>query len=232
MVKSLSELLEARETHLSNLDNCKSSRTKILTLLKRDGSSSAVASEAAAEHGLEGFDHSRCTDCSIGFTITCDCTTHLAALQKQGQDANDMLQSLVEIREQMTEVAIKLDFASPGPTSPVAGSLSGFHDSNAYPDEDTNGNGYNNPSNTHSSTGAGTDASNASKYDSSTPNDNNQNNSKQSSLSKEDDAETLESSTSSIQLEFPSCDTNASNPSSSAATSSEVANDFNDHHNS
>ena len=36
-----------------------------------------------------GFDHSRCSDCSYGYSITCDCTNHMTNLQKQGQDAND-----------------------------------------------------------------------------------------------------------------------------------------------
>ena len=35
------------------------------------------------------FDHSRCSDCSYGYSITCDCTNHMVTLQKQGQEAND-----------------------------------------------------------------------------------------------------------------------------------------------
>ncbi len=49
------------------------------------------------------FDHSRCADCSYAYSITCDCTNHFSALQKQATDANQKLQALVEIREKMSE---------------------------------------------------------------------------------------------------------------------------------
>lgn len=64
----------------------------------------AVAGGADGEDAeVVTFDHSRCQDCSYAYSITCDCTNHFAALNKQAVEANQKLQALVEIREKMSE---------------------------------------------------------------------------------------------------------------------------------
>ena len=88
---------------------------------------------------VAAFDHSRCSDCSYGYSMTCDCAAHLEALQQQAHCANDRLHQLVEIREQLSEEAERLSEGLPehvvaggaaaaaaphGQHSPTAGTMS------------------------------------------------------------------------------------------------------------
>ena len=78
----------------------------IKAAVKREGvAASTASSESDDSQDRNSFDHSRCTDCSYGYSMACDCMSHLAALQKQAQDANRRLQMLVEVRERMLEAA-------------------------------------------------------------------------------------------------------------------------------
>jgi hypothetical protein len=96
-----------------NLDNCERSYQAISLMIHRSGvdDSRSPKENRSWESDIEmslppiTFDHSRCADCSYGYSITCDCTNHLAALQQQALDANQRLQALVEMREKMCEVA-------------------------------------------------------------------------------------------------------------------------------
>lgn len=101
-VDALGTILEKRGVQQSNLDNCMWSQDAIRAAIKRDG-----VSEKSEEDGIAEltFDHSTCVDCSYGYSITCECMSHLSTLQKQAQDANKRLQALVEIRERMMEAA-------------------------------------------------------------------------------------------------------------------------------
>ncbi len=79
----------------------------IKAAVKREGVAN-VTTENDEMQDRNSFDHSRCTDCSFGYSMACDCMSHLAALQKQAQDANRRLQMLVEVRERMLEAAESL----------------------------------------------------------------------------------------------------------------------------
>ncbi|RYG68750.1 hypothetical protein EON64_04470 [archaeon] len=102
-VDHLGYLLEKRGVQQSNLDNCLWSLDAIRTAIRRDG----IYDDPHSDHSVANtpFDHFRCLDCSFGYSITCECMSHLSTLQKQAQDANKRLQALVEIRERMTEAA-------------------------------------------------------------------------------------------------------------------------------
>jgi hypothetical protein len=101
----LAYLLEKRGIQQSNLDNCMWSLDAIKSAVKREGVASTSSSENDETQERNSFDHARCTDCSFGYSMSCDCMSHLAALQKQAQDANRRLQMLVEVRERMLEAA-------------------------------------------------------------------------------------------------------------------------------
>lgn len=102
----LAYILEQRGIQQSNLDNCLWSLDAIKSAVKREG----VALDGEdKDSDIQKFDHSRCTDCSIGYSMSCDCMSHFTALQKQAQDANQRLLSLVEIRERMSEAVDALN---------------------------------------------------------------------------------------------------------------------------
>ncbi len=107
----LAHILEKRGIQQSNLDNCLWSLDALKNAVKREGianTAAATLNEGEESTDRNSFDHGRCTDCSYGYSMACDCMSHLAALQKQAQDANKRLQSLVEIREKMFEAAENL----------------------------------------------------------------------------------------------------------------------------
>lgn len=58
------------------------------------------------------FDHNRCSDCAIGFTIANDCVAALWRLHEQAIAINDRLSILVELRERITEIALSLDISN------------------------------------------------------------------------------------------------------------------------
>jgi hypothetical protein len=107
-VGCMAALLESRETQMNNLDNSDRSLQAVSLLIRRGGIGEAglvgLDMDGADDCEPMTFDHSRCADCSYAYSITCDCTNHFAALQKQAMEANQKLQSLVEIREKMSEV--------------------------------------------------------------------------------------------------------------------------------
>lgn len=138
-VEHLSSVLETRETYSSNLESCESAKAHLLALVKRDYSgtdgdllrlcnvfrSFEFSSDIFNLYfillllfldQLNGdpsqsseFDHSSCKDCSYGCTISSDCAKHMVALRQQVIDANSRLQSLVEVRERVMEIASDLD---------------------------------------------------------------------------------------------------------------------------
>eukprot|EP01038_Epipyxis_sp_PR26KG_P010107 gene10107-13583_t len=110
-VTCLGAILENRGTHLANLENCERSLEALNIIIKRGGATS-YGEDIDPNVGVLKFDHDRCSDCSYGYSITCDCTNHLAALQKQAVEANMRLQALVEMRERMTEVSDEISYAS------------------------------------------------------------------------------------------------------------------------
>jgi len=91
---------------MSNLNSCEASRVHLTGLLKRDY---AGIEDEPLDPTMIEFDHSRCTDCSYGCTITGDCTNNLVALRHQAIEANNRLQSLVEIRERIGEIAAEIE---------------------------------------------------------------------------------------------------------------------------
>lgn len=104
----MAALLESRETQMNNLDNSDRSLQAVSLLIRRGGIGEANGDLDGGSNSEDcepmTFDHSRCADCSYAYSITCDCTNHFAALQKQALEANEKLQALVEIREKMSEV--------------------------------------------------------------------------------------------------------------------------------
>lgn len=120
---SLGAVLEKRGVQQSNLDNCLWSLEAIRAAIKRDGVSRDHDDDCSSAESAEPltFDHSRCVDCSYGYSITCECMSHLSTLQKQAQDANKRLQALVEIRERMMEASELMNQQTdPCPPNPTA----------------------------------------------------------------------------------------------------------------
>lgn len=122
----LAAVLENRGTEIANLDNCQRSLEAIQEMQKRSGVAGAEAAEEA--EALPSFDHSRCADCSYSYSITCDCTNHMAALQQQGVDANQRLQQLVEMREKLTEISDEFAAAAAQDSGSGGGSSHGSPD--------------------------------------------------------------------------------------------------------
>lgn len=106
-----------------NVDNCLWSLDALKAVVKREGlgpssqpstapppadidaANNGEASVVEEEREVTTFDHARCADCAYGYSMAGDCISHLAALQKQAQDANKRLQMLVEMRERMMEAS-------------------------------------------------------------------------------------------------------------------------------
>lgn len=119
-VDSLSAILEKRGVQQSNLDNCLWSLDAIRSAVKRDGFSDKYfesSPNGTPQSPDCTFDHSRCVDCSYGYSLTCECMSHMSTLQKQAQDANKRLQALVEMREKMVEAAELMNQQQLDPTS-------------------------------------------------------------------------------------------------------------------
>lgn len=95
---------------MANLENCERFLETISHLIKRGGDN-IIYTEEDSTAEIPKFDHSRCSDCSYGYSITCDCSNHLSALQKQALEANMRLQSLVEMREKMAEASEELSMS-------------------------------------------------------------------------------------------------------------------------
>lgn len=94
----LSNILEVRETHLSNLESCTKSSKKLMDLLR------VTDDEAAGtQPQLQAFDHSLCHDCAYVETITADCVAHLEKLTQQTAESSQKLLWLVELREKVRE---------------------------------------------------------------------------------------------------------------------------------
>ncbi len=131
----MAALLESRETQMNNLDNSDRSLQAVSVLIRRGG----IGEVSVIGLDMDGcghmddcepmtFDHSRCADCSYAYSITCDCTNHFAALQKQALEANQKLQSLVEIREKMSEVYDQMVSEANGVDPSKHGSFSSVRD--------------------------------------------------------------------------------------------------------
>lgn len=101
--------------------------TKTIDTMSSDASTQSVPSPRATNKSVKerlisgipiSFDHIRCTDCTLGHTISQDCANNLKALQQQALYATSRLQILVELRERMYEVAETLDLTSSPSPSP------------------------------------------------------------------------------------------------------------------
>jgi len=102
---ALTALLEKRSVEQCNFENCERSIHAIALLTNRAGVMGGETT--SAEDATISFDHSRCSDCSYGYSITSDCTNHMITLQKQGHEANNRLRELVVMREKMAEVSLQ-----------------------------------------------------------------------------------------------------------------------------
>lgn len=147
-----------------NVDNCLWSLDALKAVVKREGlgpSSSQPSTmppladvdnanngEVVVEEDREvvTFDHSRCADCAYGYSMAGDCISHLAALQKQAQDANKRLQMLVEMRERMMEASELMKIQLYGGTANTSGNNTNNNSSSA-----ANGSGTNSMSSRDSS---------------------------------------------------------------------------------
>ncbi len=107
-VKHLNHLLEEKEAHMSNHYNCETALQKLAAFLKKDHPGDY------SDNIDEIFDHSLCTDCLCCYSLTNECMNHLTALQEQVQCANKRLQDLVEIRENINEIADQMGFQHSG----------------------------------------------------------------------------------------------------------------------
>lgn len=102
-VAFLANLLETRGTQLANLDNCEKAMQLIDGIISRNKGLGIEDTKEIEKEEKYTYDHSRCADCSYGYSMTYDCTNHLAALRKQALEANTRLQSIVEIRERIAD---------------------------------------------------------------------------------------------------------------------------------
>ena len=91
----------------SHVDHCLSSLDALQQVVSRPNNNtpSHGTGNGAVEEERESnsFEHTRCADCSYGYTMADDCLSHLAALQKQAIEANLRLHALVETRERMID---------------------------------------------------------------------------------------------------------------------------------
>jgi hypothetical protein len=102
-VLQLSQLLEAREVHIGNLEASSSVHKNLVDLLSLAGASED--SSAGSNSAEPVFDHEQCHDCSYVQSISRDCVTHLQNLTKQTVDASQRLLQLVELRERVRDSA-------------------------------------------------------------------------------------------------------------------------------
>ena len=98
LVSRLSNILEVRETHLSNLESCTKSSKKLIDLLRVTDDESL-----GTQTPLQPFDHSLCHDCAYVETITSDCVAHLQKLTQKTAESSQKLLWLVELREKVRE---------------------------------------------------------------------------------------------------------------------------------
>lgn len=98
----LSQLLEAREVHIGNLEASSSVHKNLVELLSLAG----IPEDGPVVNGADpAFDHAQCHDCSYVQSISRDCVTHLQSLTKQTVDASQRLLQLVELRERVRDSA-------------------------------------------------------------------------------------------------------------------------------
>lgn len=124
LVLQLSQLLEARESHISNLEASSVVHKSLSDLLQLSANEHDNGPES-----LPIFDHSHCHDCSYVQSISSDCVSHLQSLTKQTVEASQRLLQLVELRERVRDSAefLTVDYdtlpegatATP-PSTPVA----------------------------------------------------------------------------------------------------------------
>lgn len=117
-------ILEKRVIQQTNLDNCVWSLDAIKNAVKREGLAENQLSHDSSglNNTNDNFDHSMCEDCSYSYAMACDCVSHLEILQKQALDANQRLQSIVEIREKMIDSSntLQLDLDRSGSFSGIS----------------------------------------------------------------------------------------------------------------
>ena len=123
LVSRLSNILEVRESHLSNLESCTKSSKKLVDLLRVTDDEALVS-----QPQLQPFDHSLCHDCAYVQTITSDCVAHLEKLTQKTAEFSQKLLWLVELREKIREQGkFLLDCDDVMPDTPI-------DKSNAYQD--------------------------------------------------------------------------------------------------
>jgi hypothetical protein len=104
-------MLEVRESHLQNYENCSRTSISLIELLKVAGEDG----QHSVQHA-EMFDHENCHDCSYVQTMTVECHRHLSELTQQIADASQRLILLVELREKVRESG---EFLRDEDTTPV-----------------------------------------------------------------------------------------------------------------
>lgn len=97
-VLKLSSILEIREGHLVNLQNCTKAHKCLVDLISANGEEFGVNDSTS-------FNHEHCHDCSYVQSISMDCVNHLQDLTRQTAEASQRLLQLVELREKVRDSA-------------------------------------------------------------------------------------------------------------------------------
>ena len=100
----LSSILEIREGHLVNLQNCTKAHKCLVDLISANGEEFGVNDSTS-------FNHEHCHDCSYVQSISMDCVNHLQDLTRQTAEASQRLLQLVELREKVSkEYALSVSY--------------------------------------------------------------------------------------------------------------------------
>lgn len=105
----LSAILQQREINLSTKENCEYCLKKLMPIAKKDRNHS-LENDLGPE--LDTFHHGNCVNCDYACKLAFISVNAFGDLSDTGTAANGLLQKLVEIREGIMDLAIKVDFAS------------------------------------------------------------------------------------------------------------------------
>jgi hypothetical protein len=111
----LSAILQQREVNLSTQENCDYFLTKLSQIAKKDSSNDLGPD-------VESYDHEFCLNCDYSCKLAHISIAQLAELSEIGATASSLLQRLVEIREGIMDLAVKVDFTSNSSAGPQGGS--------------------------------------------------------------------------------------------------------------
>jgi hypothetical protein len=104
----LTDMLELRELHTSNLEACTSAYAELCDLITavEEGSDNSMS---RSSFDLSIYDHSTCQDCSIIHTMATQCVDHLSHLLKQQEEVRASCDALTSAKMKIEEAKIEIN---------------------------------------------------------------------------------------------------------------------------